>query len=36
VGTLLRLRDDPGSLSRFSLDLYRGYVGVPGPVAVAR
>ncbi len=36
VGTLLRLRDEPGSLSRFSLDLYRGYLGISGPVAAAR
>jgi hypothetical protein len=35
VGTLLQLRDEPGSLSRFSIDLYRGYERLaaagPGP-----
>ena len=36
AGTLYRLRDEPGSLSRFSLDLFRGYLGIPsGPVASA-
>jgi hypothetical protein len=34
VGTLVKLRDEPGSLSRFSVDLYRGYerLGAAGPV----
>jgi hypothetical protein len=37
VGTLYRLRDEPGSLSRFSLDLYRGYERMPaGGMAAAR
>ena len=36
VGTLHRLRDEPGSLSRFSVDLYRGYLrATSGPVASA-
>lgn len=36
TGTLYRLRDEPGSLSRFSLDLYRQYQAASaGPVAAA-
>jgi hypothetical protein len=36
TGTLLRLRDEPGSLSRFSVDLYRAYEeAAAGPVARA-
>ncbi len=36
AGTLYRLRDEPGSLSRFSVDLFRGYLkAAGGPVAAA-
>jgi hypothetical protein len=36
AGTLYRLRDEPGSLSRFSIDLFRRYEeAVTGPVAAA-
>ena len=35
AGTLHRLRDEPGSLSRFSVDLYRGYAESARRVAVA-
>jgi hypothetical protein len=36
VGTLHRLRDEPGSLSRFSVDLFRETLkAAGGPVAVA-
>ena len=35
AGTLHRLRDEPGSLSRFSIDLYRRYAEAAGRVASA-
>ena len=36
AGTLYRLRDEPGSLSRFSVELFRGYLeAARGPLAAA-